>query len=81
MLDPFTALSLAASIAQFVDFGSKVVSEAYHIYQHESSTKSLIIGYQPERTLALMKNIKSMQLQLEQHDDSLSQAELVSKSL
>lgn len=79
MLDPLTALSLAASVVQFVDFGGKIVSEAYQIYHHESSTKSLIVGYQPERIVALAKNIRQVQLQLQQQrDDPLSQAELVS---
>lgn len=33
MLDPATALSLASSVVQFVDFGIKAVSEAREIYQ------------------------------------------------
>ena len=33
MLDPFSALSLAATIVQFVDFGSKIVSGAVELYR------------------------------------------------
>lgn len=33
MLEPFTALSLAASVVQFVDFGSKLLIEGYGVYQ------------------------------------------------
>jgi hypothetical protein len=33
MLDPFTALSLAATIVQFVDFGSKILSDSREIYK------------------------------------------------
>ena len=33
MLDPLTAISLSGSILQFVDFGSKVISGSYEIYQ------------------------------------------------
>ena len=37
MLDPWTALSLAASITQFVDFGAKLISSAKTIREHGSS--------------------------------------------
>lgn len=39
MLDPFTALSLAGNIVQFVDFSSKLVNEASEIYR-SGSTKA-----------------------------------------
>ncbi|KAI9650418.1 hypothetical protein NHQ30_000432 [Ciborinia camelliae] len=39
MLDPFSALSLASSIVQFVDFGSKVISSAAEL--HHSSEGAL----------------------------------------
>ena len=38
MLDPLTALSLAASIVQFVDFGSKMLSDSYEIYKAGSTS-------------------------------------------
>lgn len=33
MLDPFTALSLAAAVVQFVDFGIKLVSDGVELYE------------------------------------------------
>lgn len=33
MLDPFTSLSVASAIVQFVDFGSKLVIEGYGVYK------------------------------------------------
>lgn len=32
MLDPFTAISLATAIVQFVDFGSKLITKGYEIH-------------------------------------------------
>ncbi|KAF7935388.1 uncharacterized protein EAE97_008295 [Botrytis byssoidea] len=39
MLDPLSALSLAATIVQFVDYGSKVISDATEL--HHSSEGAL----------------------------------------
>jgi hypothetical protein len=36
MLDPLSALSLASSIVQFVDFGIKLVSDGYELYERGS---------------------------------------------
>jgi hypothetical protein len=33
VLDPFTALSVASSIAQFVEFGAAIISKSYEIYR------------------------------------------------
>jgi hypothetical protein len=50
MLDPFTALSLASSVVQFVDFGKKLLRDAGEIYDSgtvlrnqdfDASTKAL----------------------------------------
>lgn len=35
MLEPFTALSAASSIVQFVDFGSRVLIEGYGLYRSQ----------------------------------------------
>jgi hypothetical protein len=40
MLDPLTALSLAGTVVQFVDFGSKIVSKGYRL--HESGDGTLV---------------------------------------
>jgi hypothetical protein len=37
-MDPVTALSLAAAVVQFVDFGSEILSEAKQIHEAGSST-------------------------------------------
>jgi len=38
VLDPMSALSIAASVIQFVDFSSKLVSKGYHIYHSTDGT-------------------------------------------
>jgi hypothetical protein len=51
MLDPFTALSLASSVVQFVDYGTKLLNESAELYHtgtllrhedFETITKDLI---------------------------------------
>jgi hypothetical protein len=39
MLDPLTALSLAASIVQLVDFSNKVLSDSYEVYKAGSTSE------------------------------------------
>jgi hypothetical protein len=46
-MDPFSALGLAAAVVQFVQFGSKLVSESQEIYQ--SATGSTIEHAELER--------------------------------
>jgi hypothetical protein len=41
MLDPWTALSLAACIAQFIDFGTKLVADAKEIRESGSPSNVL----------------------------------------
>ncbi len=41
MLDPFSALSLASNVVQFVDFASKLMSESRKIYKAGFSTTTL----------------------------------------
>ncbi len=38
MLDPLTALSIASSIVQFVDYGSKLLSKSYELYESADGT-------------------------------------------
>lgn len=38
MLDPLSAVSLAAAILQFVDFGSKIIVSGYEIYRSVDGT-------------------------------------------
>ncbi len=42
-MDPFSALSLAGNVIQFVDFGLRLLSEAHEIYQSPSGTTTGII--------------------------------------
>ena len=43
-MDPFTAIGLAASIVQFLEFGRKLVSGAVEIYQNvDGATSSNIL--------------------------------------
>jgi hypothetical protein len=43
MMDPLTALSLASSIAQFVDFGFKLVDEAHEIREAGSTIDNVVL--------------------------------------
>jgi len=58
MLDPWTALSLAASIAQFIDFGSDVVSQAREIRERGSSV-------QTQHLKEIAENLKNCNASLE----------------
>jgi hypothetical protein len=44
MLDPLTAVSLATSIVQFVDFSSKVIAKTAEIYRDKSTSHILSSG-------------------------------------
>ena len=39
MIDPVTALGLVSSIAQIVDFGTKIVTESREVYRNGSTIK------------------------------------------
>jgi hypothetical protein len=39
-MDPLSALSIAASVIQFLDFGSKIVSKGVHLYKSSDGTLS-----------------------------------------
>jgi hypothetical protein len=40
-MDPLSALSVAAAVVQFVDFGTRVLSDARHIYESSSGQTSM----------------------------------------
>jgi len=40
-MDPLSAFSVAAAVVQFVDFGTRVLSDARHIYQSSSGQTSV----------------------------------------
>jgi hypothetical protein len=39
-LDPFSALGVAANVVQFIDFGSKLISESHEIYKSATGTST-----------------------------------------
>jgi hypothetical protein len=49
MLDPISALGLAANVVQFIDLGLKVVSKGQQIYQSQSG---LALNFQDLRSIA-----------------------------
>lgn len=39
-MDPFSALGLAANVVQFIDFGTKLISESHEIYKSTTGTST-----------------------------------------
>lgn len=72
MLDPWTSLSLAASIAQFIDFGAKVISEASEIERDGRSRNRLVVGDRADRVHALSSAITQRRWSKFQHGDLLN---------
>lgn len=58
MLDPLTALSLASSIVQLVDFSAKVVSESRQIYQAGSAIQNDELEIISNDLLDLVKTVE-----------------------
>lgn len=56
-MDPFTAISLAGNIVQFVDFGGKIVITALKIYRSSSGTTE--DGLDAEKVADSMSTLKS----------------------
>ena len=61
MLDPWTALSLAASIVQFIDFSVGIVSDAKEIQKGGKSLKVLAIESKRSRLISLCDTIRKNQ--------------------
>jgi hypothetical protein len=61
VLDPFTSLSLAGNVVQFVDFGSRLVSEAHEAYRSSSG-----ISRRNEQLLASAERFKRLSERLTQ---------------
>ena len=57
MLDPFTALSVAATVVQFVDFGVRLVSEGVELYESGSLAKNDQLELITKDLTRLTKNI------------------------
>ncbi|MCJ1397597.1 hypothetical protein MMC11_000792 [Xylographa trunciseda] len=55
MLDPFTALSLASTVVQFVDFGSKLIKEGSELYH--SAGGALTVNAELEKITVDLKQL------------------------
>ncbi|GAB7341387.1 hypothetical protein MBLNU457_7643t1 [Dothideomycetes sp. NU457] len=55
MLDPFTALSVAAAVVQFVDYGTGLVEKAIEIHKSQTGTTEEITGL--ERMLTQFRDV------------------------
>jgi hypothetical protein len=60
-MDPLSALSLASSVVQLIDFGCKVIRQTKEVDQFGST---VTIGYLSDATSDLTKITSSLQLQL-----------------
>jgi hypothetical protein len=62
-MDPLTAVSLAATVLQFVDFGSKIVSKGYHLYKAADGSLS-----ENEQLAYVITDLKSLNARLKHHE-------------
>ena len=62
MLDPLTAISLASSVVQFVEFGVKIVSGSIELYHSKDGVDSEVTNFEFEATRVhrLADKIKSI---------------------
>jgi hypothetical protein len=79
MLDPWTALSLAATVAQFVDLGAKIVSNAKDIRKLGSSSNALNLREINNDLILVSQNLQD-QTSLKGCKAYLSEAEEVTDS-
>jgi hypothetical protein len=63
VLDPMSAVSLAATIVQFVDFSSKIVSKGYHLYKSADGVLP-----ENERLRYVITDLKSLNSKLQRHE-------------
>jgi hypothetical protein len=63
VLDALSAVSLAATIIQFVDFSSKIVSKGYHLYESADGvlSENARLGY-------VIADLKSLNTRLQKHE-------------
>ena len=63
VLDPLTALGLAANVVQFLDYGSKILSKAFELYKEGSSAEhdhlNEITQSLKNMTLSFLSNLPS----------------------
>lgn len=60
-MDPFSALTIATSVVQFIDFGCSLVSETRQIYKslHGATVSQVETTFAARRTLELSERMKS----------------------
>lgn len=58
VLDPFSAISLAGNIVQFVEFASKIVSKGNQIRSNGAATENLELEEATEKLLAIVSRLK-----------------------
>ena len=78
MLDPFTALSLAGNIIQFVDLGRSVLVKSLEIYRSGSTEASRQLEIVTKDLTALTSEIDKEASQCSISDESLSTEDQVS---
>jgi len=64
-MDPLSALSVAASVAQFVQFASSLVSKSREIYVHGASLEHVKCESAVNRLVGLTSNIRTSSKELE----------------
>ena len=67
MLDPFSALSLAAAVVQFVDFGTRLMSKGKEIYQSADGSSAENIELE-----VIYEDLKSLSEKLKATADPIS---------
>jgi hypothetical protein len=72
MMDPFTAVSLAGNVVQFVDFCGNLVSKSIEIYQsHEGAPRNIINIEIATKDLAQLSNKVRNSIAIATADDGL----------
>jgi len=61
-MDPLTALGLAASIAQFIDFGAELISQSKEIAEAGSSVSVAHLSAVTSDLIDINKNLEDQQI-------------------
>jgi hypothetical protein len=80
MLDPFTSLSLAATVVQFIDAGIKLVSKGREIHDTGTSTENFDLEIVTSDFLKLNSDIQCLPGSIRAPANAQSQEERVSRS-
>ena len=65
MLDPFTAISLAGSVVQFVHFGCKIIAESHNVYKAGAETSKHNLETESV-TLRLLETVEELEISRKQ---------------